>query len=72
MREQSSSQIERLFEEHIPNVYSNMAVTSVSIVPSPRDEDKEHFIQGLKKFLDSMSGEKYTAIFIATPLKKRT
>ena len=38
----------RLLEGHIPDVYSNMAVSSVSIVPSPRDEDKEHFIQGLK------------------------
>ena len=70
MREQSSSQIERLLEGHIPDVYSNMAVTSVSIVPSPRDDDKEHFIQGLEKFIDSMSGEKYTAIFISSPLSK--
>ena len=70
MQEQSSNQIERLLERHIPNVYSNMAVTSVSIVPSPRDNDKEHFIQGLEKFIDSMSGEKYTAIFISSPLSK--
>lgn len=70
MREQSSNQVERLLEGHIPNVYSNMAVTSVSIVPSPRDDDKEHFIQGLEKFIDSMSGEKYTAIFISSPLSK--
>ena len=70
IKEQVSSQIERLLENHIPDVYSNMAVTSVSIVPSPRDDDKEHFIQGLEKFIDSMSGEKYTAIFISSPLSK--
>ena len=47
-----------------------MAVSSVSIVPSPRDDDKEHYIQGLEKFIDSMSGEKYTAVFISSPLSK--
>ena len=70
IREQSSAQVARLLEGHIPDVYSNMAVSSVSIVPSPRDDDKEHFIQGLEKFIDSMSGEKYTAVFISSPLSK--
>lgn len=70
IREQSSAQVERLLEGHIPEVYSGLAVSSVSIVPSPRDNDKEHFVQGLEKFIDSMSGEKYTAVFIASPLNK--
>lgn len=70
MKEQSANQIERLLEGHIPEAYSSMAVTSVSIVPSPRDDDKEHFIQGLEKFIDSMSGEKFTAVFISSPLSK--
>ncbi len=72
IHEQSSSQIERLLEGHIPEVYSNMAVASVSIVPSPRDDDKEHFVQGMEKFIDSMAGEKYTAVFIASPLNKES
>ena len=70
IREQSSGQVERLLEGHIPDVYSGRAVSSVSIVPSPRDDDKDHFVQGLEKFIDSMSGERYTAIFIASPLSK--
>lgn len=70
IKEQSANQVARLLEGHIPDVYSNMAVSSVSIVPSPRDEDKTHFVQGLEKFIDSMSGEKYTAIFVSTPLSK--
>lgn len=70
IREQSSNQVARLLEGHIPDVYSNMAVSSVSIVPSPRDDDKDHFVQGLEKFIDSMSGEKYTAIFVSSPLSK--
>ena len=45
-------------------------VSSVSIVPSPRDEDKEHFVQGIEKFIDTMKGSEYTAVFIAEPLDK--
>ena len=70
IREQSSNQVARLLEGHIPDVYSNMSVSSVSIVPSPRDDDKDHFVQGLEKFIDSMFGEKYTAIFVSSPLSK--
>ena len=70
IKEQASSQVARLLEGHVPDVYSNMAVTAVSIVPSPRDQDKQHYVQGLEKFIDSMSGERYTAIFVASPLSK--
>lgn len=45
-------------------------VASVSIVPSPRDEDKQKFVQGIEKFIDTMKGEDYTAIFIADPVEK--
>lgn len=72
IKEQAPSQVARLLENHIPDVYSNMAVSAVSIVPSQRDDDKEHFVQGLEKFIDSMSGEKYTAVFVASPLSKNT
>jgi len=70
INEQSSSEIERILESHIPSVYSNMAVSSVSIVPSARDDDKDKFVQGMEKFIDSMSGEKYTAVLISSPLSK--
>jgi len=68
--EQVSSQVARLLEGRIPEEYSGMAVSSVSVVPSPRDDDKEHFVQGLEKFIDAMSGECYTAVFVSTPLAK--
>lgn len=70
IREQSSKDVAKLLSGHIPSVYCNMAVSSVSIVPSPRDDDKEHFVQGLEKFIDSMAGEKYTAVFVSSPLSK--
>ena len=69
--EKNSSQIEMLLQDKIPDEYSRMAVTSVSIVPSMRDEEeKNHFVQGIEKFIDSMAGETYTAIFISSPLSK--
>lgn len=45
-------------------------VASVSIVPSARDDDKLKYVQGIEKFIDTMKGEVYTAIFIADPLDK--
>lgn len=70
IKEETSNRVESLLKGHIPDVYSDLAISSVSIVPSPRDEDKEHFIQGLEKFIDSMSGENYTAVFVSSPLSK--
>ena len=72
LREQTAAQIERLLEGHIPPEYANIAISSVSIVPSQRNSDKDHFIQGLEKFIDTMAGEKYTAVFVSTPLSKTT
>ena len=45
-------------------------VSSVSIVPSARDDDKERFVQGIEKFIDTMKGSEYVAVFIAEPLDK--
>ena len=46
-------------------------VASVSIIPSARDQDKMRFVQGIEKFIDTMSGQdNFTAIFIAEPIDK--
>ena len=47
-------------------------VTSVSIIPSMRDEDKEKFVQGIEKFIDTMRGSAYTAMILAEPVSKET
>jgi len=70
IKEQGATQIERLLEGNIPKEYTNKAITSVSVVPSFRDDDKDKFVQGLEKFIDTMAGEKYTAVFVSTPLSK--
>lgn len=49
---------------------NRQAVASVSIVPSPRDDDKDKFVQGIEKFIDTMKGSEYTAVFLAEPLNK--
>lgn len=69
--EKDAASIEEFLENKLPTVYSNMAVSSVSIVPSMRDEDKDKFVQGIEKFIDSMAGEKYMAVFVSSPLSKQ-
>lgn len=72
IREKTAQQIEEFLEEKIPSKYSVKAVTAVSIVPGMRDEeDKDRFVQGIEKFIDSMAGENYTAVFVSSPLSKQ-
>ena len=61
-------------ESLISDVKRNEAksLASVSVVPSARDEkdDKgiDSYVQGIEKFIDTMNGQKYTAVLLATPL----
>lgn len=50
------------------------SLASVSMVPSMREDsfNTETFVQGLEKFIDTMSGKCYTAICLATPLDDMT
>ena len=51
------------------------SLASVTIVPSLRDDavtDKEAFVQGIEKFIDTMSGKKYSVVCLATPLSSQT
>ena len=50
------------------------SLSSVAIVPSMREEDNDisTFVQGIEKFIDTMSGKAYTMICLATPLDHRT
>lgn len=56
------------------SVLNDRHVASVSIVPSMRKEDQEsqRFVQGIEKFIDTMSGENYTAIILCSPISKRS
>lgn len=44
-------------------------LATVSLVPAIRDkEKKEQFVQGMEKFINTLRGKNYTAVFLATPL----
>lgn len=45
-------------------------VASVTTVPASRTDEKENFVQGIEKFIDTMIGKTYTAVMIAAPIEK--
>lgn len=72
------SELNRLFTSEISELMNSITddpqtelkknVSCVTVVPSTRDEDKNKFVQGIEKFIDTMQGESFTAVLIAEPL----
>lgn len=48
---------------------SNKVISCVSGIPSLKNDNKDKFVQGIEKLIDAMKGEKFSAIFIADPIK---
>mgnify|MGYP001344584171 CR=1 FL=1 len=73
LRGLKNSEIEEVMQRIIASEYINTPrnISSVTVVPSTRDEDKEKFVQGLEKFIDTMQGEVYTAILLANRSEKQ-
>lgn len=46
-----------------------MEISAVTGVPSLKSEDKEKFLQGIEKVIDGMERKKFSAIFLANPIK---
>lgn len=46
----------------------NLAVTAVIGIPALSTDEREHFTQGLERFLDAADGEAYRALLLAEPL----
>lgn len=65
----TNSEIEKILEKSVFDG-DDCNVSSVTVVPSMRDEDKDKFVQGIEKFIDTMRGETYTALFISRPVAK--
>ncbi|MCM1218538.1 MAG: DUF87 domain-containing protein [Lachnospiraceae bacterium] len=62
-------EMERDEERH--SVLKGLA--TVSLVPSIRDkEKKDQFVQGMEKFINTLQGKNYTAVFLATPLNNES
>lgn len=76
------SKLRNLRNNEIADVFSSVTksahpsavknVSCVTVVPSSRDENKEKFVQGIEKFVDTMQGETFTAVYVADPLSKST
>lgn len=49
------------------------SLASVAVVPSVRNkaEELDSYVQGIEKFIDTMSGKAYTMLCLATPINKQ-
>ncbi|MBO5273750.1 MAG: DUF87 domain-containing protein, partial [Clostridia bacterium] len=70
----SGSEIGKVLADDIltSNTGAPKCVSSVTLVPSRRDDEKERFVQGMEKLIDALNGKQYTAILIAEPLAQST
>lgn len=66
----TNSKIEGLLSKITTSPFDNTMriVSSVSGIPSLKEDDKESFLQGMEKLIDAMQGEIFSAILIADPL----
>lgn len=51
------------------------SVAAVSVVPSAREtegDQRESFVQGIEKFIDTMTGKSYSLVCLATPIDRAT
>ena len=72
LRPMKNSEISEVMQNAVKSQLINTQrnVSCVTVIPSMRDEDKDKFVQGIEKFIDTMQGEVYTAILIAKPVSK--
>lgn len=72
LRNMRNSEISKLMKSIVTSERTDMQrnVSCVTVVPSMRDKDKDKFVQGIEKFINTMQGQKYTALFIAEPISK--
>ena len=57
-----------LYCENHDGTSTVQSVTAVTGVPSLSVEEREHFMQGLERFIDAAEGHKYYAIILAEPV----
>lgn len=61
-------------EENIPIEEAVKTISAVYAVPSLQNLDGENedegYVQGIEKFIDTMAGEEYTAMFVCEPINR--
>lgn len=65
-----ADEVKKIMTDSFPEEYDSKSIAAVSIVPGKRDLS-EGFVQGLEKFIETMAGETYTALFIAKPISQK-
>ena len=72
LRSMKNSEIAEVMDSIVAtdNINTSRNVSCVTVIPSMRDDDKDKFVQGIEKFIDTMQGEKFTAVFLAKPVSK--
>ncbi len=64
----TSELLERISAEKDNN---SASITSVTGVPALSTENREHFMQGLERFIDAAEGRKYQALILAEPISSQ-
>ena len=71
------SEVQKLSNESVEQCLQDIRgngpkdIACLSVLPAARDEDKDKFVQGIEKFVDSLRGKEYTAILLAESLKRK-
>ena len=69
----SSTEKNELMDKYFPLEYRHQSIASVSVSADFRKnktEDKIEYIQGVEKFINTMKGQEYTALFLAEPISR--
>ena len=64
------SEIRNLLVPYLPE-NSRQCVSTVTLVPSLRDKERAHSVQGIEKLMDGMTGKEFLAILIAEPMDQK-
>lgn len=68
----SRKQKNDILDTYFPLEYKQKSIASVSVSADFRKEkteDKIAYIQGIEKFIETMKGQEYTAMFLAEPIR---
>lgn len=66
----TESGIQKLFGEYVSG-NRRQCVSTVTLVPSLRDEEKQRSVQGIEKLMDGMAGKEFIAVILAEPMPQR-
>ena len=71
LEHKNGEQKNKLLDRFFPLDYQKQSIASVSVSADYRKEKAEEnisYIQGIEKFIDTMKGQEYTALFLAEPI----